>query len=68
MIEIKPIDLDLNQPFNYTEIIKKTDEFIEMIEKLDFAYPIFSHTIRRLRELKYRYDLVRTRHPKLFTY
>ena len=68
MVELKPIDLDMEQPFNYTEILNKTDEFIDMIVKLDIAYPVFSHTIRRLRELKYRIDLVRQRHPNLFSY
>jgi hypothetical protein len=68
MVELKPIDLDMEQPFNYAEILNKTDEFIDMIVKLDIAYPVFSHTIRRLRELKYRIDLVRQRHPNLFSY
>jgi len=31
--ETKPIDLEKEQPFNYTEKIRKTDEFIDMLEK-----------------------------------
>ena len=68
MTDAKPIDFEKEQPFNYTEIIKKTDEFITMLESLNVAYPVFSHSIKRARELKYRYNLVRERHPKLFTY
>jgi hypothetical protein len=68
MQELKPIDLDKNQPYNYTEILNKTDEFIEMLLQLDIAYPVFSQKIKHLRELKYLYNLVRERHPKLFTY
>ncbi len=68
MTEAKPIDFEKEQPFNYTEIIKKTDEFITMLESLNVAYPVFSHSIKRARELKYRYNLVRERNPKLFTY
>ena len=68
MTDDKPIDYEKEQPFNYTEIIKKTDEFITMLESLNVAYPVFSHSIKRARELKYRYNLVRERNPKLFTY
>ena len=68
MNEVKAIDLDKVQPFNLTEILKKTDEFITMLESLNVAYPVFSHSIIRARELKYRYNLVRERNPKLFTY
>ena len=68
MTDAKPIDFEKEQPFNYTEIIKKTDEFITMLESLNVAYPVFSHSIKRARELKYRYNLVRERNPKLFTY
>ena len=68
MQELKPIDLDKERPYNYTEIINKTDEFIEMLLQLDIVYPIFSQKIKHLRELKYLYNLVRERHPKLFTY
>ena len=68
MNEVKAIDLDKVQPFNLTEILKKTDEFITMLESLNVAYPVFSHSIKRARELKYRYNLVRERNPKLFTY
>ncbi len=68
MTFLKPIDFDNDQPYNYTAIINKTDEFIEMLIQLNVAYPIFSQKIKHLRELKYLYKLVRDRHPKLFTY
>jgi hypothetical protein len=68
MTQDKPIDFTKEKPFNLTEILKKTDEFITMLESLNVAYPVFSHSIKRARELKYRYNLVRERNPKLFTY
>ena len=68
MQELKPIDLDKDRPYNYTKIINKTDEFIDMLLQLDIVYPVFSQKIKHLRELKYLYNLVRERHPKLFTY
>ena len=68
MQNLKPIDLDKDQPFNYTAIINRTDEFIDMLSKLNVAYPIFYQKIKHLRELKYLYNLVRERHPNLFTY
>ena len=68
MSEAKPIDFDKEKPFNLTLILEKTDEFIDMLEKLDIAYPVFSHAIKRTKELKYRYELVRQRKTNLFTY
>ncbi len=67
MIQDKLIDFNNEKPFNYTEIIKKTDEFIDMLVSLDIAYPVLSHTIKRTKQLHYRYDVVRQRKPKLFT-
>ena len=67
MIQDKPIDFDKEKPFNYTEIIKKTDEFIDMLVSLDIAFPVLSHTIKRTKQLHYRYDIIRQRKPKLFT-
>ena len=67
MIQDKPIDFDKEKPFNYTEIMKKTDEFIDMLVSLDIAYPVLSHAIKRNKQLKYRYDVIRERKPKLFT-
>ena len=67
MAKEKPIDFNREKPFNLIEINRKTDEFISMLETLDIAYPVFSHAIKRNRELKYRYNLVRERKPKLFT-
>jgi len=67
MNEVKAIDLDKIQPFNFTEIMKKTDEFIDMLVSIDIAYPVLSHAIKRNKELKYRYRLIRERKPKLFT-
>ena len=68
MTDAKSIDFTKEKPFNLTEILQKTDEFITMLESLNVAYPVFTHSIKRARELKYRYNLVRERHPKLFTY
>jgi hypothetical protein len=68
MTQEKPIDLHKEKPFNLTEILKITDEFIAILESLDIAYPVFSQKIKHLRELKYLYNLVRQRRPKLFTY
>ena len=62
----KAVDLDKEKPFNYTEIIKKTDEFIDMLVSLDIAYPVLSHAIKRNKELKYRYEIIRQRKPQLF--
>ena len=62
----KPIDFNREKPFNYTEILNKTDEFILMLESLDIAYPVLSYTIKRNKELKYRYRLIRERKPNLF--
>ena len=67
MSDIKAIDLDKEKPFNYTEIIKKTDEFIDMLVSLDIAYPVLSHAIKRNKQLKYRYAIIRERKPKLFS-
>jgi len=66
MAQDKPIDFDNAKPFNYTEIIKRTNEFIDMLVSLDIAYPILSHAIKRNKELHYRYDVIRERKPKLF--
>ena len=66
MTDAKPIDFEKEQPFNYTEIIKKTDEFIDMLVSLDIAFPVLSHTIKRTKQLHYRYDIIRQRKPKLF--
>ena len=68
MTEAKPIDFTKEKPFNLTEILKKTDEFITILESLNVAYSVLSQSIKRARELKYRYNLVRERNPKLFTY
>jgi len=67
MIQDKPIDFNKEKPFNYTEIMKKTDEFIDMLVSLDIAFPVLSHTIKRTKQLHYRYDVIRQRKPKLFT-
>ena len=67
MTQDKPIDFEKEQPFNYTEIIKKTDEFIDMLVSLDIAFPVLSNAIKRNKQLKYRYDIIRQRKPKLFT-
>jgi len=67
MNEVKAIDFDKEIHFNYTEIIKKTDEFIDMLVSLDIAFPVLSHTIKRTKQLHYRYDVIRERKPKLFT-
>ncbi len=67
MIQDKPIDFDKEKPFNYTEIMKKTDEFIDMLVSLDNAFPVLSNAIKRNKQLKYRYDVIRERKPKLFT-
>ena len=67
MAQDKPIDFDKEQPFNYTQIIKKTDEFIDMLVSLDIAFPVLSNAIKRNKQLKYRYDIIRQRKPKLFT-
>ena len=66
MSEVKAVDLEKEIPFNYTEIIKRTDEFIDMLVSLDIAYPVLSHTIKRTKELHYRYDIIRQRKSKLF--
>ena len=67
MSEVKAIDFDKEIPFNYTKIIKKTDEFIDMLVSLDIAFPVLSNAIKRNKQLKYRYDVIRERKPKLFT-
>ncbi|MFE3845775.1 hypothetical protein ACFL1L_02810 [Thermoplasmatota archaeon] len=68
MVEAKSIDYTKEKPFNLSEILKKTDEFITILEALDVACPfVFTHQIKRLKELQYRYDLVRQRKPRLFT-
>jgi len=67
MSDVKAIDLEKEKPFNYTEIMKKTDEFIDMLVSLDIAYPVLSYAIKRNKQLKYRYDVIRERKPKLFT-
>jgi len=67
MIQDKPIDFNNAKPFNYTEIIKKTDEFIDMLVSLDIAFPVLSHSIKRNKKLHYRYDVIRERKPHLFT-
>ena len=66
MAEVMAVDLDKEVPFNYTEIIKKTNEFIDMLVSLEIAYPVLSHTIKRTKELHYRYDVIRQRKPHLF--
>ena len=66
MTQDKPIDFEKEQPFNYTEIMKKTDEFIDMLVSLDIAFPVLSHSIKRNKQLHYRYDVIRERKPKLF--
>ena len=38
MIQDKPIDFTKEKPFNLTEILKKTDEFIDMLVSLDIAF------------------------------
>ena len=67
MIQDKPIDFDKEKPFNYTEIMKKTDEFIDMLVSLDIAFPVLSNAVKRNKALHYRYDVIRERKPKLFT-
>ena len=67
MSDVKAVDLEKEKPFNYKEIMKKTDEFIDMLVSLDIAYPVLSHAIKRNKQLKYRYDVIRERKPKLFT-
>ena len=66
MVEVKAVDLDKEVPFNYTEIIKKTNEFIDMLVSLDIAFPVLSHTIKRTKELHYRFDVIKQRKPHLF--
>ena len=68
MQTLKPIDLDKDQPYNYTAILHKTDEFLDMLLQLNVANPIFNQKIKHLRELKYLYNLVREKYPNLFTY
>ena len=61
------IDFHKEKPFNLDLILKRTDEFITILESLDVACPfVFAHQIKRLKELKYQYDLARQRKPKLF--
>ncbi len=66
MAEVKAVDLDKEVTFNYTEIINKTNEFIDMLVSLDIAYPMLSHTIKKTKELHYRFDVIRQRKPHLF--
>ncbi len=40
------------KPFNLTLILNKTDEFLDMLEKLDILYPIFSNSINKNKRTK----------------
>ena len=66
MVEVKPVDFHREKPFNYTEIIKRTDEFLEMLKLLDIAFPVLSYAIERNKELKSKYQIIREKKPKLF--
>jgi len=52
MNEEKPIDLNKEKSFNLTLILNKTDEFIDILEKLDILYPIFSNSIKKNKRTK----------------
>ncbi len=66
MSHCKPVDLKLEKPFNYKEIIRMIDEYTNMLVSLDIAFPVLSNSIKRNKELKYRIDLIRQRKPHLF--
>ena len=65
---MNPIDLDKEQPYNLTEIIRVTDDMIDMLTKLNCAYPVFYGKIKHLKECKNLYNMTRVNHPHLFKY
>ena len=66
MEEVKPIDLDKDIPFNYSEIIRRLDEFNTMLESLNIAFPNLSETIRMNKKIHYRIVLIKRYKPHLF--
>ena len=64
---MNPIVLDKEQPYNFTEIIRFTDNIIDMLNKLNCLYLLFYTKIKHLRECKHLYSILRQKYPNLFT-
>ena len=65
-IFMNPIDLDKDKPFNYSEILKKADEYVRMLESLNIAYPVLYNMIKTNRDFPYRLDIIKEQNPNLF--